>query len=173
MRFLCLLAALLPLTLAAQPLDVRWRYAKVYEERGPEVVDYQLGLGAFQKIHSRWRLAKSDVIRGELTRVTWQMAEGFTAQEGFDWYVEQLPDDAVKLFECEGRACGASVQWANRQFEQRILYGHDDRQRYGVWRVQDGDTTWSLVLYAVDRANRRHFIHLDRLRHIVDVEEPD
>lgn len=173
MRRWILLLVFLPLLAVAQPLDVTWRYARVFEQRGPETLDYLVGLGAYQKIHSRWRLAGSDVIRGELTRVTWQVQEGFTAQEGFDWYRDQLPDSAKKLFECEGLACGASVQWANRQFEQRILYGHDDRQRYGVWRVEDAGETWTLVLYAVDRANRRHYVHLDRLRHIVDVPEPD
>jgi hypothetical protein len=158
--------------LAADPLDKRWRYAEVFRESGPVTVDYLLGLGAYQKIHSRWRLDHSDVIRGELTRVTWQVLEGFTAQEGYAWYRDQLPEGAEKLFECEGRACGSSAQWANRIFEERILYGHDDRQRYGVWRVEQDGETWSLVLYAVDRANRRHFIHVDRLRHIADVAEP-
>jgi hypothetical protein len=172
MRRWTLLLVLLPLLAAAQPLDVTWRYARVFEERAPETLDYLVGLGAYQKIHSRWRLANSDVIRGELTRVTWQVQEGFTAQEGFDWYRERLPEDAELLFECEGRACGSSAQWANRMFEQRILYGHDDRQRLGVWRLEDGGDTWTLVLYAVDRANRRHYVHLDRLRHIADVPEP-
>jgi hypothetical protein len=168
---LLLLSMALPL--AAEPLDKRWRYARVYQERGPETLDYLLGLGAFQKIRSRWRLDRSDVIRGELTRVTWQVMDGFTAEEGYEWYREQLPEGAEKLFECRGRSCGDSVQWANSIFEERILYGHDDRQRYGVWRVESEGETWTLVLYAVDRANRRHFIHLDRLRHITDVDEPD
>jgi hypothetical protein len=174
---LCPLLMLLPVTLAAEPpsglLTERWRYAQVHSSSGPETLDYLLGLGAFQKVRSRWRLDESDVIRGDLQRITWQVEEGFTAEEGYEWYRAKLPDDAELLFECEGRACGSSAQWANRIFEQRILYGHDDRQRYGVWRVSSAKETWTLVLYAVDRANRRHFVHLDRLRHIADVSEPD
>ena len=173
MKQVLLLLLLLAPTLAAEPLDKRWRYATVYSQRGPQTLDYLLGLGAYQKIRSRWRLDESDVIRGELTRTTWQVMEGFTAEEGYEWYRRQLPDKAEKLFECEGRACGASVQWANRVFEERILYGHDERQHYGVWRLESGGDTWTLVLYAVDRANRRHFVHLDRLRHIADVDEPE
>lgn len=167
----CLLLSLsmgLSMSAGAAPLDATWRYAEVFSESGPDTLDYLLGLGAYQKIHSRWRLANSEVVRGELTRVTWQVQEGFTADEGYEWYLEQLPEGAEVLFECRGRACGSSAQWANRSFEQRILYGHDDRQRYSVWRVESEGSTWTLVLYGVDRANRRHFIHLDRLRHSSD-----
>ena len=161
----CLFLLLLPALALAQPLEKSWRHAEEFSRSGPDAVDYVLGLGAFQKIGGRWRLKHSENISAELERITWQVQEGFTAEEGFDWYREQLPADAELLFECQGRACGSSAQWASRIFEERVLYGHDDRQRYAVWRVQEGERRWTLVLYSVDRANRRHFIRLDRLAH--------
>ncbi len=167
MRAVILLIAipLLSLVAVAQPLPEPWRHAQEYSRSAPEQVDYLLGLGAFQKIRSRWRLKESEEIRGELERITWQIDDGFTAEEGFDWFREQLPESAELLFQCEGRACGSSAQWASRIFEERVLYGHDDRQRYAVWRVEEGEDTWTLVLYGVDRANRRQLIRLDRIRH--------
>ena len=85
----------------------------------------------------------------------------------------QMQSDAISaslLYSCGGRSCGSSAQWASRVFEERVLYGHDDRQRYAVWRYSDDDGTWSIVLYASDRANRRHFLRLDLLLH--DAETP-
>ena len=69
MRVACCALLLISLTAAAMPLDSTWRYAEVISESGPDTLDYLLGLGAYQKIHSRWRLANSEVIPGELTRV--------------------------------------------------------------------------------------------------------
>jgi hypothetical protein len=38
-----------------------------------------------------------------------------------------------------------------------------------VLRQEQDGVTYSLVLYAVDRANRRHYLHLDVLRHEPEV----
>jgi hypothetical protein len=149
----------------AQAPDLQpWSHAKEFSRSDPQESDYLLGLGALQKIGGRWRHKHSEALRGELTRVTWQIDEGFTAVEAYDWYRQQLSAGAELLFECQGRSCGSSAQWANRVFGERVLYGHDERQHYGVWRLQREGVNWFLILYAVDRANRRHFLHLDTLR---------
>ena len=90
-----------------------------------------------------------------LLRVTWQVDPGYTAEEGYAWLRGQIPVDAETLFECEGRRCGSSAQWASRVFEERVLYGHEDRQRYGVWRYTDAEGTWTIILYASDRCSAR------------------
>lgn len=148
---------------AAAPQFEPWIHATEYSRKEPAAVDYLLGLGALQKIGGRWRHKHSEALIGELRSVTWQLKEGFTADEAFAWYVEQLPANAQLLFECEGRSCGSSAQWANRVFDERVLYGHDERQHYAAWRLQKDDVTWVLVMYAVDRANRRHFLRMDLL----------
>ncbi len=140
-----------------------WAHATELSRKEPATTDYLLGLGALRKLGGRWQHKHSETLRGELRSVTWQVKEGFTAQEGFAWYVEQLPGDAQLLFECAGRSCGSSAQWASRVFDERVLYGHDERQHYAVWRLQKDDVTWVLVLYAVDRANRRHFLRMNLL----------
>ncbi len=159
-----LIAGLSTLSMAAEaPQFEPWAHATEHSRKGPVTTDYLLGLGALQKIHGRWAHKHSEALSGELTSVTWQLKEGFTAEEAFVWYVEQLPGDAQLLFECEGRSCGSSAQWASRVFDERVLYGHEERQHYAVWRLQQDDATWVLVLYAVDRANRRHFLRMDLL----------
>ncbi|MEP5765639.1 MAG: DUF4892 domain-containing protein [Halieaceae bacterium] len=151
--------------LCAEGLEPQpWQHSTEFSRSEAAVSEYMLGLGALQKVGGRWRHKKSETLGGELLRVTWKINEGFTAEEGFDWQRQQLPEDAVLLYECSGRSCGSSAQWASRVFNERVLYGHDERQRYGVWRYQAAGASWTLVLYAVDRANRRHFLHMDLLR---------
>jgi hypothetical protein len=158
---LLLLASLAPVAVAAEFKP--WIHSSEYSHQESRTTDYLLGLGALQKIGGRWRHKHSEDLRGELQNTTWQIAEGFTAEEGFDWYRQQIPDSAELLFECEGRSCGSSAQWANRVFSERVLYGHDERQHYAVWRWQEQDVSLTLVMYAVDRANRRHFLRMDLL----------
>lgn len=131
--------------------------------------DYQLGLGALQKIGGRWRHKHEERVQGQLARYTWQIDDGYSAKEALAWLQQQIPA-AQLLYQCEGRSCGSSAQWASRVFQQRVLYGHDERQHYVVLRLLKEGTTYSLVLYAVDRANRRHYVHLDVLRH--EAEKP-
>jgi len=130
----------------------------------PVQIDYQLGLGALQKVGGRWRHKHEEHVQGQLARYTWQIDEAYTAEEGLAWLQTQLGTAQV-LYQCKGRSCGSSAQWASRVFQQRVLYGHDERQHYVVLRLQKEEITYSLVLYAVDRANRRHYLHLDVLRH--------
>jgi hypothetical protein len=150
--------------LAQAPDFQPWSQAKELSHSAPGETDYLLGLGALQKVGGRWRHKHSEALSGELSRTTWQVEAGFTAEEAFDWYRQQLPADAELLFECQGRSCGSSAQWADRVFSERVLYGHDERQHYGVWRLQDDGVNWFVILYAVDRANRRHFLRMDTLR---------
>lgn len=150
--------------LAQEPVLQPWSHAQEFNRKAPLETDYLLGLGALQKVGGRWRHKKSEALQGELTRVTWQIDDGYTAEEAFAWYSEQVPEAAELLFKCQGRSCGSSAQWASRVFSERVLYGHDERQHYAAWRLQRDGSTWNIVLYAVDRANRRHFLHLDILR---------
>jgi hypothetical protein len=150
--------------LAAPEIQV-WSRSEEFKRSDPVQVDYRLGLGSLRKVRGFWRHKYSETIAGELLRITWKIDPGYTAGEGFTWLQDRLPEGSELLFECEGRQCGSSAQWASRVFEERELYGHDERQRYAAWRYVDGDGTWTIVLYASDRANRRHFLRMDLLKH--------
>ncbi len=160
----CLVLLIAPWVVAAPGIEA-WPRSNEFSRSGPDQVDYLLGLGALQKVRGLWRHKDSETISGELLRLTWEVDPGYTAGEGYEWLRERLPESAALLFECEGRQCGSSAQWASRVFEERLLYGHDDRQRYGVWRYEDDEGMWTIVLYASDRANRRHYIRMDLLKH--------
>lgn len=100
---------------------------------------YTVPLGAIQKVRGQWAPRKSERLSGTLYRYTWQVANGFSSEEVVNDLVEELADDArfELIYSCEARACGSSVQWANRIFEERLLYGREVSQRYFVYRVID------------------------------------
>ena len=66
------------------------------------------------------------------------------------------------MFWCEGRDCGASTLWANAVFDRADLSAPDDQQLFGLWRVKAQPET-VLAVYAVNRANRRSYLHVEQL----------
>ena len=125
-----------------------------------EVVDYEIGLGAMQKVRGVWQFKHSERLSGQLKRYTWQIIDGFTANEVLAEIEAELEADQL-LFTCDGRACGKGVQWANRVFRERLLYGRDDLQRYRVYGVSN---EWRLLLYSSARTADRQYLHAEWLR---------
>lgn len=146
------------------PVVEKFPHSQEFSSSGPQQREYLLGLGALQKVGGRWRHRESASVDGQVLSQTWQVNEAFTAEEAYLWLRQQMPDTATLLFECEGRSCGRSAQWASRVFSERVLYGHDDRQQYSAWELHSADALYVVVLYASDRANRRHFVRLDLIR---------
>lgn len=138
------------------------RQVAVSEE---EVIDHEIGLGAMQKVHGAWRFKKSERQSGMLSRYTWQIEDGFSSievMEELEVALEAREGSSV-MFACDGRACGQGVQWANRVFHQRVLYGREDLQRYRVYSLQ-ADADYRLAVYSSSRTADRHYLHVDLLR---------
>ncbi|MCB1696663.1 MAG: DUF4892 domain-containing protein, partial [Halioglobus sp.] len=95
-----------------------------------DVLDYEIGLGAMQKVGGAWRFKHSERYSGALTGYTWQIVDGFTSLEVMAELVAKVGQlaGAELLFSCDGRACGQGVQWANRVFHQPVLYGREELQ---------------------------------------------
>jgi hypothetical protein len=53
-------------------------------------------------------------------------------------------------------------------FEQRILYGKDDLQRYSIYRIEE-DARYHLLMYSSARSASRQYLHIDVIR-IADLE---
>jgi hypothetical protein len=146
---------------------------KVYPHTQPvassesRVVDHEVGLGPLQRMGSSgWGFSRSERLSGDLQRFTWQILDGYTASEGHDWLLEALAElgDTEQLYQCEGRRCGRSVEWANTVFGQRLLYGSDNAQRYTAHRVSAEAQEYRVAIYSIVRPPGRHFLHADILR---------
>jgi len=96
-----------------------------------------------------------------LVRYTWQITDGFSSSEVLA-EIEAAVKGGQLLFSCEGRSCGQGVQWANRVFGERVLYGRDDLQRYRVYAPTEGDD-YRLVLFSSARTADRQYLHAELL----------
>ena len=55
------------------------------------------------------------------------------------------------------------MQWANRVFQQRLLYGREELQRYRVYAM--GDEPFDLLLvYSGSRTADRQYLHAELLQ---------
>lgn len=129
-----------------------------------QVIDHEVGLGAIRKVRGVWQFKDSERLTGELSRHTWQVIDGFSSLEIFDQVVSHL--DAMsaseELFSCVGRSCGQGVQWANRVFGERVLYGREELQHYKVYSVSS-QPTYRVLLYSAARTADRQYFHLELL----------
>lgn len=129
-----------------------------------EVVDYEIGLGAIQKRSGVWGFKKSERLSGQLVRYTWQVTDGYEAKQVLERFAQQLEEDSESLFTCDSRACGQGSQWASQVFDERLLYGRDEYQRYRVFGPRDvsgGD--YRVLLFSAARLADRQYLHAELL----------
>ena len=140
-------------------------HARTVDFSQQAVIDYEVGLGAIQKFSGAWRFKESKRFSGELTSYTWQIVDGFTSLEVLDELVSAIEamETSELLFDCEARSCGPSVQWANRVFHQRVLYGTEKMQRYRVYRVED-EGHYLVMVYSSARTADRQYLHASLLK---------
>lgn len=146
--------------------------ARVIFQSNAETDEYVLALGSYKKIAGSWRVDRQQRLSGKLARYTLELPEGHSANNGFDFYLDQLQNfNFRELFHCESRNCGTSNSWANNHFKIQQLYGLDQFQQYGAYEVTTADEKpFYVALYAVQRGNKRVYLQLDVL-HIDKVIE--
>lgn len=140
--------------------------AQLIERSHAELVrDYLIPLGAMQKIRGVWAPRDSMRSSGEKSTYTFKMEAGFEVLEFSSALLEELKElGATSNFSCEARACGSSVQWANRVFGERILYGTEKSQQYAVLMLEQGERSYLLQVYSSARSSERQYLHLVILR---------
>jgi len=129
------------------------------------VRSHLIALGAMSKIRGVWSPRESERRSGTLRRFTWRIYDGVPSDAVLREVAEALPPGLAPtlLFRCEARACGSSAQWANRLFNQRVLYGLEKSQCYRVYSLRDGSTDYRLLLYASARTADRQYLHAELL----------
>lgn len=159
-------AALLLVSALATALPlVDYPHARVMFSSESSPDDYRLALGSMEKINNRWLAEREERLSGQLQSQTLAIDSGHSANEVYNYYVQQLKQlRARELFRCSGRACGSSNSWANNHFNVKNLYGLDDHQRYSAYEVMaENGTRVYVSLYAVKRGNKRELLQFERL----------
>lgn len=129
-----------------------------------EVIDHEVGLGAMQKVHGEWGFKDSERLSGTLLRYTWLIGNGFSSEEVMEQLLDSVLDieGVSELFACDGRGCGRAVQWANRVFNKRVLYGREALQHYRVYALP-GEPEARFLAYSAERTSDRQYLHVEWL----------
>jgi hypothetical protein len=127
-----------------------------------KVSDHWVILGAIERIKGAIKPEGEVRLAGRLSSWLWKMPVGHDIDESFGFIRKQIEDSAITLFDCEGRACGLSNDFANRVFSQSILYGRDSAQKYWVG-LESGkqDTLW--LIYGGQRSNQKVYLYAEKL----------
>lgn len=143
------------------------RTGEPIEER---VREFLVPLGAIQKVRGVWRPDESERVSGQRLAYTWRVEEGFRAEEFVDMLDARLAEDpaAKVIFSCDARACGSSVQWANRIFRERVLYGRQESQRYRAYKLERDGREYRLLVYGSARTTDRQYVRAELLTREAD-----
>lgn len=126
---------------------------------------YQLALGAIERIDGRWQPESSRSFQGDLRQRTLEFDADKSVDSLFKRYQLLLEQQGAQLlFECRGRDCGRSNNWANGFFRVPQLYGREDSQRLlSLWLPGKQGQSY-ITLYMVRRGNDRIYLQQDQLR---------
>lgn len=150
------------------PLLDRFPDSEIAEIEFDEDINYRLVLSSLQRIRGLVSPELSERLRGDVTKILYEVSNEFNGQDVYDFFRQQLQDRSyLELFTCAGRECGSSNYWANDIFGNRILYGPERNQFYMAMRTGlDTESASHLALYIITRGNRRLYAYLE----IVEVD---
>lgn len=146
--------------------------AEINELETIEDTNYRVVLGSLQSTRGQVVPEASERVRGDLTRILYQIPNGFTGQDVYDFFVDQMQLRGYsELFTCAGRACGSSENWANDIFGNRILYGPVRNQFY-LAMGSDPSGQFYVSAYVITRINRQILAFLEIIELSGSAEAP-
>ena len=135
-------------------------------------VNYRVVLGSLQSTRGQVAPEASERVRGNLTRILYEVAGGFTGQDVYDFFIDQMRSRGYReLFTCDGRACGSSEYWANDIFGNRILYG-PARNQYYLAMGSEPAGRFFVSAYVITRINRQLLAYLEIIELEGDAANP-
>jgi hypothetical protein len=155
--------------LQGHPVLNKFPDSAIIEQEFSEEVNYRFVLGSLQRTVGQVEPEYSERLRGNLTKITYEISQEFTGTDVYQFFQEQIVERGYEEgYSCEGRECGSSNYWANDIFKNRILYGPERNQYYIAVTAETGEFSKSHVaLYIITRGNRKVYAYLE----VVDVGE--
>ncbi len=159
-RFSLFVLALLSLYSSASELADQRLVFRSTNETG----EYRLTLGAIKNVNAALVADREVVVTGQIDRSTFEFVSGLKYHEAWDLIVKELRlSEYRELFSCDSLSCGSSNAWANSRFEIKQLYGLDQTQKYRAYALESEAQVEYLVLYFVQRGNKRIYAQVDRI----------
>jgi len=139
-------------------------YQKHYNNERKQ--NHWLILGAIERIKGAVKPESELRVDAKVRSWLWQIPVGISSEQAFAQIKSQVDKSASALFQCEGRSCGLSNDYANQVFQQAILYGRDSDQYYwlGLEQAKAGSqkkTLW--LVYSIQRSNKRVYVYVERI----------
>lgn len=113
-------------------------------------------LGPVERKRREVRIAESQRLQASLATITYELPRTVELADVVAYYQDLLSGRLV--YQCSGRDCGRSNDWANTVFSQSSLYGPDGQQRYLAADLGAA----LLAVYVIRRGNQRVFVHLSK-----------
>ena len=127
-----------------------------------ENTNYRLILSSLQRTRGLVSSENSEMLRGDITKIIYEIASEFTGQDVFEYFNNEATDRNYKnLFSCIGRECGSSNYWANDVFGNRVLYGPERNQYYSVFETATEGREDFVAMYIITRGNRRVYVYFE------------
>ena len=159
--------------------------SEIIERELQRDINYRIVLGALERIRGEVIPEDSERLRGDVTKITYEVSQEFTGEDVYGFYQEQLTNnDYELLYSCEGRECGSSNYWANDIFRNRILYGPERNQYFMAFRANSAlQSTPYFSVYIITRVNRKIYAYVEivepagtqepeQIAAVVESEEP-
>jgi hypothetical protein len=149
------------------PLIDRFPDSEIVDVEFEEDANYRLVLGTLQRTRGIVVPESSERLRGDVTKIIYEVSEEFTGDDVLSFYQEQFAARGYEvLFTCSGRECGSSNYWANDIFSNRVLYGPERNQHFVALRISGDannvdDNPAHMVLYIITRGNRRLYAYVE------------
>lgn len=126
-------------------------------------LEYRLPLGAIKKVNAVSIVSKEVILRSEVQRNTYEFNRPISLNNAWTIVQDTFPKERRVLFSCDGLDCGSSNAWANYVFGIKQLYGLELSQKLRVFELNDDSRSY-LVVYFVQRGNKRIYAQIDRLQ---------
>ena len=117
---------------------------------------HKIFLSRLKKISNSLSRDEYQMVQGVLEGRTFKADDNASLEEVMASLRQAVDEGYEALFECVGRGCGSSNEWANTVFGQPKLYGPESTQFYWVGRAVQTQTYW--LVYGSKRSNKAvHF----------------
>ena len=126
-------------------------------------INYRIVLGALERVRGEVIPEDSERLRGDVTKITYEVSQEFTGEDVYAFYQEQVTAKSYELlYSCGGRECGSSNYWANDIFRNRILYGPERNQYFMAFRANpDLEESPYFSVYIITRVNRKIYAYIE------------
>lgn len=158
-----LFAALFWKTSAVSAAEWLAEYPRASQEmnKQEELPEYRMAMGRIQNKNSgsepeHWL----DLSAGHLSRHLYRIRSTKNTKDISRHYQQKLQTAGAQiLFECQGRECGSSTDWANRVFRVSTLYGVDRKQHYLLAAREENGQTHVAAIYVTERGTGRIYAY--------------